>query len=100
MKLVVAVALALSGGWASALSPAPTEPVYSTAVAPAPAPAAAPAGPEFATRTTFDRIGRIVAPVMVNGQGPFKFMVDTGANHSLISTAIAERLGIDHKSAP
>jgi hypothetical protein len=25
-------------------------------------------------------VGRIVAPVLVNGQGPFKFMVDTGAN--------------------
>jgi len=39
----------------------------------------------FAAPTTRDRIGRVVVPVMVNGQGPFRFIVDTGANRSTIS---------------
>ena len=38
--------------------------------------------PEFATPTTLDRAGRIVAPVEINGRGPFRFILDTGANRS------------------
>jgi predicted aspartyl protease len=45
-----------------------------------------------ATRT--DRLGRVVAPVTVNGQGPFRFIVDTGANRSVLSDALAARLGL------
>ncbi len=48
----------------------------------------------FATKTTLDRIGRIMAPVMVNGQGPFRFVVDTGASHSTLAPHLAERLKI------
>jgi predicted aspartyl protease len=44
------------------------------------------------TRT--DRRGRIVAPVYVNGEGPFRFIVDTGANRSVISHRLAQRLGL------
>jgi predicted aspartyl protease len=44
--------------------------------------------------TVQDRIGRVVAPVMVNGQGPFRFVVDTGANRSVLSRPLAERLGL------
>jgi predicted aspartyl protease len=47
------------------------------------------AGP---TRT--DRLGRVVAPVTVNGQGPFRFIVDTGANRSVLSDALATSLGL------
>lgn len=45
-----------------------------------------------ATRT--DRLGRVVAPVMINGQGPFRFIVDTGANRSALSDALAAHLGL------
>lgn len=44
--------------------------------------------------TRSDRLGRVVAPVMVNGQGPFRFIVDTGANRSVVSQNLAERLGL------
>jgi len=44
--------------------------------------------------TRSDRLGRVVAPVSVNGQGPFRFIVDTGANRSVVSTALAEQLGL------
>lgn len=41
-----------------------------------------------------DRAGRVVAPVTVNGQGPFRFIVDTGANRSVLSRPLAEQLGL------
>lgn len=44
--------------------------------------------------TRSDRLGRVVAPVWVNGQGPFRFIVDTGANRSVISEHLARRLGL------
>ncbi|MEJ0059814.1 MAG: retropepsin-like aspartic protease [Terricaulis sp.] len=44
--------------------------------------------------TQTDRLGRVVAPVLVNGQGPFRFIVDTGANRSAISPDLARRLGL------
>jgi predicted aspartyl protease len=44
--------------------------------------------------TQSDRIGRVVAQVHVNGQGPFRFIVDTGANRSVLSQALVERLGL------
>jgi len=49
-------------------------------------------GPMYATRTTLDRIGRIVASVEINGRGPFRFVLDTGANRSAISAATADVL--------
>jgi predicted aspartyl protease len=54
-------------------------------------------GPEaalFASPTTRDHIGRVVVPVMINGQGPFRFIVDTGANRSTISPQLASALGL------
>jgi predicted aspartyl protease len=37
---------------------------------------------------------RMTVPVMVNGQGPFQFVIDTGADRTAISTELAERLGL------
>lgn len=58
------------------------------------APAEVDTGPLYAASTTLDRIGRIVAPVMIDGQGPFRFIVDTGANQSVLTTRLAKRLGL------
>lgn len=41
-----------------------------------------------------DRLGRVVAPVMVNGEGPFRFILDTGANRSVVAASLALRLGL------
>jgi len=41
-----------------------------------------------------DQVGRAVAAVYVNDQGPFRFIVDTGANRSVLSAALAGRLGL------
>src|SRR5574338_1442914 len=59
----------------------------------APVPANAPAD-EAAGNAARDRSGRLVAPVMVNGHGPYSFIIDTGANRSAISTALAGELGL------
>ena len=54
----------------------------------------------FASPTRLDRIGRIVAPVKINGQGPFRLVVDTGASHTTISPALAARLGLEINAHP
>jgi predicted aspartyl protease len=50
--------------------------------------------PRFVAPTRRDRIGRIWAPVYINGQGPFRLVLDSGANHSGITRQVAEALGI------
>lgn len=50
--------------------------------------------PLYASPTRRDRIGRVMAPVMINGQGPFRFVVDTGATHSVMSSDLVQRLGL------
>jgi len=48
----------------------------------------------FALPTTFDHIGRVVVPAMVNGKGPFRFIVDTGATYSTVSPGLVRALGL------
>jgi predicted aspartyl protease len=50
--------------------------------------------PQYAAPTTLDQVGRVLAAVMVNGQGPFRFVVDTGANRTAISARLAAALGL------
>lgn len=50
--------------------------------------------PLYAVPTLRDRVGRLVAPVFVNGQGPFRFLLDTGATHSAITEIAATRLNL------
>ena len=49
--------------------------------------------------TTHDGIGRIVALVMVNGAGPFRFVVDTGATHSAVSKPLVKKLNLANEKA-
>jgi predicted aspartyl protease len=44
--------------------------------------------------TGLDLAKRLTIPVMVNGQGPFDFVIDTGADRTVISAELAERLGL------
>lgn len=61
-----------------------------------PARAQEPAATEPSTQigTERDRTSRITAPIYINGQGPFRFLVDTGANRSCISEVLADKLGL------
>jgi predicted aspartyl protease len=50
--------------------------------------------PSVAGATTRDAAGRAVDLISINGQGPFRFIIDTGANRSVLSQALATRLGL------
>ena len=50
--------------------------------------------PRFVAPTRRDRIGRIWAPVEINGRGPFRLVLDTGATHSAVTARVAEALGM------
>jgi len=50
--------------------------------------------PRYVAPTRLDKIGRIWAPVTVNGQGPFRFALATGASHSALTPRLAESLGV------
>ena len=54
----------------------------------------APDAPSVAGTTTKDAAGRAVALININGQGPFRFIIDTGANRSVLSQTLATRLGL------
>ncbi len=50
--------------------------------------------PRFVAPTRRDRIGRIWAPVEINGQGPFRLVLATGASHSALTPRLANTLGL------
>jgi len=49
--------------------------------------------PRYVAPTLRDRIGRIWAPVYLNGQGPYRLVLDTGANRSAVIPRVAAELG-------
>src|SRR5688572_4325632 len=50
--------------------------------------------PPTALDTRRDRYEHMLAPVQINDQGPFHFLLDTGANVSCVSHALMERLDL------
>jgi predicted aspartyl protease len=52
--------------------------------------------PLFAAPTRLDRIGRVMTHVMVNGKGPFRFVIDTGASRSTLAPHLARSLGLNN----
>ncbi len=50
--------------------------------------------PRYVAPTRRDKIGRIWAPVEVNGKGPFRLVLATGASHTALTPHLAEALGI------
>jgi hypothetical protein len=53
----------------------------------------------FALPTTRDHIGRVVVQATVNGKGPFRFIVDTGATHSTVTPDLVRALGLQPAAA-
>ena len=78
-------ALLLCGASAGAYAQAPSPP--------APASQQTAAAPE-AIAAAKDAVGRLTVPVMINGEGPFPFIIDTGADHTVISGELALALGL------
>jgi hypothetical protein len=56
--------------------------------------------PRYVSPTRRDQIGRIWAPVMINGHGPFRMVLDTGASHSAVTALVALALGIPTDVSP
>jgi hypothetical protein len=54
----------------------------------------------YASPTRRDRIGRIWAPVVINGRGPFRLVLDTGSTNSAVMESVALELGLDTTSEP
>jgi predicted aspartyl protease len=50
--------------------------------------------PSETLATGEDSASRLTVPVMVNGQGPFRFLIDTGSDRSVISKELAEKLAL------
>ncbi len=99
MKVLVLIAWSCSALLGATPAIAVDSRLLSQPTAPPPPGPAAPAPlaedePLFAVPTQRDRIGRILAPVMINGKGPFRLIIDTGANHSTVSPHMLEKLGL------
>jgi predicted aspartyl protease len=56
--------------------------------------------PRYVAPTRRDRIGRVWVPVSINGQGPFRLVLDVGASRSAITANVAARLGLRTDESP
>ncbi len=93
IRVMIGRAVLLFAAWTISAAFAFAECLHSSELEAPPAAEGAPGVAESGS-TRVDRARRVVVPVMVNGQGPFRFIVDTGANRSAISRGLAERLGL------
>lgn len=93
---VLAASALLLGDYAcgAGLQPARPPPPSPESKAPPPEVIVEAPEPRFVAPTLRDRIGRIWAPVLINGQGPFRMVLDTGASDSAITAPVAEALGL------
>jgi len=55
--------------------------------------------PRYVAPTLRDSIGRIWAPVLINGQGPFQRVLDTGASKSALLPRVARALNVTMQPA-
>lgn len=105
--LLVGGALGISSPWAVATAPTVTPPGGPTA----PVSAAETVDelaeimvearePRFVAPTRRDQIGRIWAPVFINGRGPFRLVLDTGASSSAVTAMVALALGVPMDQTP
>lgn len=97
------LSLMAEAAWARSAMPEPLLQKTSLQTSPTPSPATPPSGvlppveeaPPFFLDTALDAGDRMTVEVFINGQGPFNFVVDTGADRSALSTPVAARLGLE-----
>lgn len=96
-KRSVLLALLLAAPALTGATPAPIDPPAAPAAAPAPSEELV-APPvmlvPFIEPFDLDASRRMSVKVMVGGKGPFSFLVDTGAERTVIARELAERLGL------
>ncbi len=56
--------------------------------------------PRYVAPTTRDRIGRIWVPVHIDGKGPFRLVLDTGAQRSAVIPQVVQTLGMPLDRSP
>jgi predicted aspartyl protease len=112
--VATAALLALTFGLSPQQSPGTMQAVTPAVGSPTAAPAAATAEavdqlaeimvqtrePRYVAPTRRDQIGRIWAPVLINGRGPFRLVLDTGASGSGVTAMVALALGIPTNASP
>ena len=89
---LLAAAALWPAGRAFAITPEPP-PIAPPPVAPGTA-AGPPGDPQTSVGAGIDWTSRMTAPVRIEGQGPFPFVVDTGANRTVIAAELAMKLGL------
>jgi predicted aspartyl protease len=56
--------------------------------------------PRYVAPTTRDRIGRVWVPVHIDGRGPYRLVLDSGASHSAIVERVATLLNMRTDQSP
>ena len=56
--------------------------------------------PRYVAPTQRDKIGRVWVPVLINGKGPFRLVLDSGATRSAVIPSVARELGIPLDLSP
>lgn len=87
----IAAGLGLSLAAPPALAGAIT-PVSLSQASPPPVPAPPAEPPLLILDASLDQDARLTVSVEINGQGPYQFVVDTGADRSVLTPGLAERL--------
>jgi predicted aspartyl protease len=87
----IAALMASSATWAQAEAPKPER--IEEVIVSAPE-------PRYVAPTTRDRIGRIWAPVLINGRGPYRLVLDTGATHSAVIQRVVDDAGLPVRAKP
>jgi len=95
------LSLMAEAAWARSTTPAPLVQKTSLQASPTPPTKTPPAlpptdaeAPPFFLDTALDAGDRMTVEVFINEQGPFNFVVDTGADRSALSSVVAARLGL------
>ncbi|RRN63100.1 retropepsin-like aspartic protease [Caulobacter sp. 602-1] len=83
------ISLAASSAMAEAITPVSVNQSLPPATTPAP-----PDDPVLILDASLDDDDRLTVEVEINGQGPFNFVVDTGAGRSVLTPAVAEKLNL------
>jgi predicted aspartyl protease len=102
-NLAAGLGLSLMAGQAWAGSTTPPNPLPLRSLQAPPSAPGLPAAPLAATDlppavyldTALDQADRMTVEVLINGAGPFNFVVDSGADRSALAAPLAERLGLE-----